>query len=411
MPPTRKVCQLSLRQPRAIDTDGSLQPPRKRPNVKHNATTAESSNELTDNNNVGMDLDVRSPATSDSERRRTADIPSQALRLPAANSSDAPGALSTQYWTGWLKPGLGFVKPKDDEGAPETMRSEEEKDISGSECNEDDDESEKSSVHEDEVTDASAIAAGYNEHDFINFFNDIHADIVAKFDAPHPSAIPGLKDDINMFFHQERSVAAALYAKNSRFKGMILADPPGFEVKRVEKFTQDVHAYNKGTTTQLPKRPMVVLLSNALEQNLKRLMGEWLIPGEAHGIKNQGSRTYHAISKLRDTFDCCLMMTGTPLDNKWHDAYALFSMLRGHPLSSFLLFQAAFLQNIESGHRVPEGFHRERFIQMLDACTLRRPMNAIERELPKNQVTSELETVITRADDEIVTEDNRRQLS
>ncbi|EXA46627.1 hypothetical protein FOVG_03970 [Fusarium oxysporum f. sp. pisi HDV247] len=101
-----------------------------------------------------------------------------------------------------------------------------------------------------------------------------------------------------------------------------------------------------------------------LDQEPRRPMGEWLILDEAHAIKNRESRTYHSILTLRLQFDSCLMMTCTPLDN------------------NFLPFQAAFLQSLPSGPDFPEGFHRERYIQMLDACSLRRPQTTIEQEFP-----------------------------
>ncbi|KAF4337505.1 CHD3-type chromatin-remodeling factor PICKLE [Fusarium beomiforme] len=101
---------------------------------------------------------------------------------------------------------------------------------------------------------------------------------------------------------------------------------------RVHKFIVGIDAYKKGTAAQPPKRPMLVLLSGILDQEPRKPMGEWLILDEAHTIKNRESRTYHSISTLRCNFDGCLMITGTPLDNKWDDGYALLSMLNGHPI-------------------------------------------------------------------------------
>ncbi|UZP46356.1 hypothetical protein NXS19_014168 [Fusarium pseudograminearum] len=89
----------------------------------------------------------------------------------------------------------------------------------------DDDETETSSLHEEEFTDERAVASGYHEQKFIKFFQILNADIVSKHNAPWPSLIPGLRSAISLFHHQQRAVAAALYAKDSRFKGMILADP------------------------------------------------------------------------------------------------------------------------------------------------------------------------------------------
>ncbi|KAG9503677.1 hypothetical protein J7337_003628 [Fusarium musae] len=369
-----------------------------------------------------------------------------------------PPKLPTRYYIGLLQAGDGFVNPKDDTTEPSQQKRDQ--GDSDSESS-DDNASETSSLHEVEPTDSMAVAAGYNEAKFVGFFNEIHDDILSKRNAPDPGPIPGLKPTLRLFDHQKRAVASALYTKNSRFKGMILADPHGFgktlsalstiavstaksgsingpcvivapysccrqwmveidsffgqdqmpsicllgealtpkdlwkykvvvtsysnvaaEVTRVHKFIRGIEAYNQGKATQPPKRPMLVLLSGILEQEPRRPIGEWLILDEAHAIKNRESRTYHSISALRANFDGCLMMTGTPLDNKWHDAYALISLLRGHPITSFLLFQAAFIKSLTSGPGFPEGFRRERYIQMLDACSLRRPHVTVQQEFP-----------------------------
>ncbi|KAF9779057.1 hypothetical protein IL306_002743 [Fusarium sp. DS 682] len=155
------------------------------------------------------------------------------------------------------------------------------------------------------------------------------------------------------------------------------------EVTRVQKFLAGIDAYKRGTTAQPPKRPMLVFLSGIFDREPRNPMAEWLILDEAHSIKNRESRTYHSVSTLREQFDGCLMMTGTPLDNKWQDDYALLRMLKGHPISNFLLFKAAFLQSLSSGPGYPEGYHKARYIQMLDATSLRRPQNAIEQAFPR----------------------------
>ncbi|SPJ79981.1 uncharacterized protein FTOL_08372 [Fusarium torulosum] len=108
-----------------------------------------------------------------------------------------------------------------------------------------------------------------------------------------------------------------------------------------------------------------------------------LILDKAYTIKNRESHIYQSISTLRYNFDSYLIITGTPLDNKWDNSYTLLSILRGHRITSFLLFQAAFLQSSPSGPGFPEGYHRARYIQILDACSLRRPQTVIEQEFPE----------------------------
>ncbi|KAF5700423.1 global transactivator [Fusarium mundagurra] len=347
-------------------------------------------------------------------------------------------ALTAQHWIRWLQPG---------------------EDTSDSDPHEDEDQEDGSL--EEGWTDALAVTSGYNEQEFIRFFDEIHDDIVAKYTAPNPGPIPGLKDTVRLFDRQRRAVAAALKQKDSRFQGMILADPPGFgktlsalatisvslaksgsikgpcvivapfsccrqwmaeietffgqdqmpaicligealcptdlwkykvvvtsypyvcaEVTRTRNFLRGIDDYKKGIITQPPKRPMLVLLSEVHKQEPRKPMGEWLILDEAHAIKNHRSRTHQAISALREQFNACLMMTATPLDNTWKDLYALISMLRGHPITSFLLFNAAFRESLDSGPSEPEQLHKQRYIQLLDACTLQRPQSEIIDSYP-----------------------------
>jgi SNF2 family DNA or RNA helicase len=154
------------------------------------------------------------------------------------------------------------------------------------------------------------------------------------------------------------------------------------EVTRTHRFLIGIDEYKRGIITQPPKRPTLVLLSGIHEQEPRKPMGEWLVLDEAHAIKNHQSRTYHAVSALREQFNACLMMTATPLDNSWTDLYALISMLKGHPITSFLVFNAAFRQSLDSSHTQPEAFQKQRFIQLLDATSMQRPQSEISGSYP-----------------------------
>lgn len=70
------------------------------------------------------------------------------------------------------------------------------------------------------------------------------------------------------------------------------------------------------------------------------------------------------------------------LDNSWTDLYTLISMLKGHPITTFLLFNAACRQTLDSGHPQPEEFRKQRYIQLLDAISLWRPQSAIRDSYP-----------------------------
>lgn len=64
-----------------------------------------------------------------------------------------------------------------------------------------------------------------------------------------------------------------------------------------------------------------------------------MVLDEAHVIKNRNIRTFAAVTALREQFEGYLTLTGTPLDNIWEDGYALLSLLKGHPITSFKIFQ------------------------------------------------------------------------
>ncbi|KAF5643754.1 uncharacterized protein FTJAE_3053 [Fusarium tjaetaba] len=69
-------------------------------------------------------------------------------------------ALTSQNWIGGLRPGDG----------DSDIHEDEDQDNGGL---------------EDRWTDALAVTSGYNEQEFIRFFDEIHDDIVAKYRAPN----------------------------------------------------------------------------------------------------------------------------------------------------------------------------------------------------------------------------------
>ncbi|KAF5600417.1 global transactivator [Fusarium pseudoanthophilum] len=346
--------------------------------------------------------------------------------------------LTARRLIGLLRPGDGFVDSRE----TPTLEHNEDEEQDTKDPDSDEDGAQDDVSLEDKETNALAVTSGYNEEEFNRFFDEIDDDIAAKYHAPDPGPIPGLKDTVRLSDRQRRAVAAALEKKDSRFQGMILADPPGFsktlsalatisvslaksgsikgpcviiaplsrcltqdqmpaiclvgealrptdlwkykvvvtsyhylcaEVTRRHKFLTGIADYKKGIITQPPKRPMLVLLSGIHKQEPRKPMGEWLILDEAHTVKNHQSRTYHAVSELREQFNACLMMTATPLGEPSTELYALLSMLKGHPITSFLLFNAAFRQSSDSGSTEPEKIHKQRCTQLLDACSLQLP--------------------------------------
>lgn len=73
------------------------------------------------------------------------------------------------------------------------------------------------------------------------------------------------------------------------------------------------------------------------------------------------------------------------------------SMFRGHPLTGSLLFKAEFLKDLSSGPGHPEDYYMTRFVQVLDAVSLRRPTSTITAAQPRTSYTSSTQSLITRS--------------
>lgn len=148
------------------------------------------------------------------------------------------------------------------------------------------------------------------------------------------------------------------------------------------KFLKTIKDHKKGVP--LPKRPKLTLLSDISLRSTGVGDFRMLVLDEAHLIKKPTGRSFAAISTLRDVCKSCVMMTGTPLDNTWLDAFALLSQLRGHPITSMQRMLHAFTDpdSEKQRQRVPTGAYLERFIQLMDAITIRCPKDALHTKLP-----------------------------
>lgn len=136
------------------------------------------------------------------------------------------------------------------------------------------------------------------------------------------------------------------------------------------------------SASKLPKRPTLSLLSDIFVENTRK-MGHILVLDEAHIVKNERSRSYAAAQLLRSMFDSCIMLTATPLDNTWLDAFALLSFLESIPVESVKQMRQAFVPKTIHKQNVPSGKYLVRLVRCLDACTLRRPKNtARDEDLP-----------------------------
>lgn len=153
------------------------------------------------------------------------------------------------------------------------------------------------------------------------------------------------------------------------------------DLVRRRKFLKDIDSHIPGT--MLPKRPALTLLSDIFTSNTK-LIGKMLVLDEAHYFKNPKSRAYLVISLIREFFQGCVMLTGTPLDNTWKDIFTMLKQLRDHPIFVPRTMIHAFVMpgtKKEHGSK-PVFTHFVRFVQALDAAMLRRPQDTIQALLP-----------------------------
>ncbi|KAM0327376.1 hypothetical protein ACHAPQ_007392 [Fusarium lateritium] len=157
------------------------------------------------------------------------------------------------------------------------------------------------------------------------------------------------------------------------------------ELGRKERYLAAVVEYdaqNPGSKTR-PKRPSLTILSGILEQQGAKPLARTLILDEVHMVKNTSSRMFRAIHRARQLTNFCLMMSGTPVDNTWFDLYAMFSLLYGHKINTQRRMRFTFTGEANRGKvKEPYGTFLERLIQMLDAVTLRRPVDTMEFKLP-----------------------------
>lgn len=168
---------------------------------------------------------------------------------------------------------------------------------------------------------------------------------------------------------------------------------------RLNRFLQDMAAYKDGEIMVLPERPTVTLLSGVFRMENGPRLARYLILDEAHFFKNPDASRYESVAYLRDSVETCIMLTATPLDNTWHDCYALLSLLKGHPIASMGHMMAGFTR-ANRPRSVPTGKHFDRLVQMLDAVTLRRPASIISSRLPKLHLKT-VEVKLDQADIEI----------
>ncbi|OBS19914.1 hypothetical protein FPOA_11639 [Fusarium poae] len=162
--------------------------------------------------------------TEESFARTRAEI--KAFEKSIGNDPIKLELLKVDFWIATLTPGDGMADFRDSAKLLVQSPNQEEKGAGDSDEYVCDNENENSRVREDEST----VASGYDQPQFIRFLERLNAETVSRHHAPYTGPIPVLKQDISLFHHQQHAVAAALYAKDSPFKGMILTE--GYDNQR-----------------------------------------------------------------------------------------------------------------------------------------------------------------------------------
>lgn len=160
-------------------------------------------------------------------------------------------------------------------------------------------------------------------------------------------------------------------------------------------FDGNDQAKNRGLDSDLSKSPIVALLSGLCPKGFSKPPASYLILDEAHTIKNVESGMYAAITKLRSHMDLCIMLTATPLEDSWTDAYAYLNLLGGHPFKSLTEMRRAFtpkhaFDTYSLDQSILPREHKTRFAQLLDAVTLRRPLINMRATFPVEKVVETL---------------------
>lgn len=166
-----------------------------------------------------------------------------------------------------------------------------------------------------------------------------------------------------------------------------------YEYDRTRKFSEWLRgcpqAEGQGLHANPPGRGSGALLSYDWERDIEKPWAKYLILDEAHIIKNIESDVYAAVKQLRSRMDLCVMLTATPLEDSWINAYAYLDLLGGHPFKSRTDLSCALNLDhpFENPYQtVPTGEHKSRLAQLLDAVTLRRPMTAMRHVLPPLEI-------------------------
>lgn len=145
------------------------------------------------------------------------------------------------------------------------------------------------------------------------------------------------------------------------------------------RYLERMAKYNSSGIGTPPDRPNLSIFSEIFESN-PDILSPLLILDEVNAVKNHHSKTFEATLALRQSADTCVMLTGSPVDNQWHDIYALLQFVQGHSLRSRTALMRLVAKPVDDHpgkYKHPQGFGFAMLIQILTHFVVRRPESTV----------------------------------
>jgi SNF2 family DNA or RNA helicase len=92
------------------------------------------------------------------------------------------------------------------------------------------------------------------------------------------------------------------------------------------------HIADFGSIGLKPERSNIALYSEIYSPQDFR--SPFIIFDECNAFKNMSGKTFEAATALRAQCETCVMLTGSPIDNHWHDVFTSLQFVDGHNMQS-----------------------------------------------------------------------------
>lgn len=102
----------------------------------------------------------------------------------------------------------------------------------------------------------------------------------------------------------------------------------------------------------------------------------YLVLDEVTTIKNTKSQTFKAVKELGERAKACIMLSGSPLQNTWHDVLAYMKFDKNQPLENDSAMKHIFAPGNQR-QKIPIDVRLKMLVQALNALVIRRPQLTI----------------------------------